>query len=161
MVARLLLLYAVVELAVTFALVSTIGWGWTLLVLLATFLLGWGVVAPMAGSQLLRRIGQLRSGLTEPRAAAGDGALISLATALVLIPGLLSTALGLMLFIPPVRGAAAPRLTALTLRTAFRAATDPRGPYEHRDYIDGEGIDVHEVPAPARNQPFDSRRATG
>lgn len=66
MVARLLLLYAVVELAVTFALVSTIGWGWTLLVLLATFLLGWGVVAPMAGSQLLRRIGQLRSGLTEP-----------------------------------------------------------------------------------------------
>ncbi len=90
MVARLLLLYAVVELAVTFALVSTIGWGWTLLVLLATFLLGWGVVAPMAGSQLLRRIGQLRSGLTEPRAAAGDGALLSLATALVLIPGLLS-----------------------------------------------------------------------
>lgn len=171
MVARLLLLYAVVELAVTFALVSTIGWGWTLLVLLATFLLGWGVVAPMAGSQLLRRIGQLRSGLTEPRAAAGDGALLSVATALVLIPGLLSTALGLMLFIPPVRGAAAPRLTALTLRTlqrhappyptAFRGGTDPRGPYEHRDYIDGEVIDVHDVPAPARNQPFDGRRATG
>lgn len=94
-----------------------------------------------------------------------------MATALVLIPGLLSTALGLMLFIPPVRGAAAPRLTALTLRTlqrhappyptAFRAGTDPRGPYEHRDYIDGEVIDVHDVPAPARNQPFDGRRATG
>lgn len=49
MVSRLLLVYAVVELAVLFALVSTIGWGWTLLMLLATFLLGWGIVAPMAG----------------------------------------------------------------------------------------------------------------
>lgn len=45
MVSRLLLIYAVVELAVIFALVSTIGWGWTLLVLLATFVLGWGIVA--------------------------------------------------------------------------------------------------------------------
>ena len=77
MVSRLLLIYAVVELAVIFALVSTIGWGWTLLVLLATFLLGWGIVAPMAGAHLIRRIGQLRSGLTEPRNAAGDGALVS------------------------------------------------------------------------------------
>ena len=51
MVIRLFLVYAVVELAVIFALVSTIGWGWTLLVLLATFLLGWGLLAPMAGSQ--------------------------------------------------------------------------------------------------------------
>ena len=36
MVSRLLLIYAVVELAAVFALVSTVGWGWTLLVLLAT-----------------------------------------------------------------------------------------------------------------------------
>ena len=68
MVRRLLLVYALVELAVIFALVSTIGWGWTLLVLLATFLLGWGLLAPMAGSRLIRQLGQLRSGLTEPRA---------------------------------------------------------------------------------------------
>jgi len=49
MVRRLLLVYAVVELAVIIALVSTIGWGWTLLALLATFILGWGLFAPMAG----------------------------------------------------------------------------------------------------------------
>ena len=85
MVSRLLLIYALVELAVIFALVSTIGWGWTLLALLATFLLGWGIVAPMAGSRLIRRIGQLRSGLAEQRAAAGDGALVSLAALLVLL----------------------------------------------------------------------------
>ena len=80
MVSRLLLVYAVVELAVIFALVSTIGWGWTLLVLLATFLLGWGLLVPLAGSHALHQIGQLRSGLTEPRAAVSDGALVTLAT---------------------------------------------------------------------------------
>lgn len=88
MVSRLLLVYAVVELAVIFALVSTIGWGWTLLMLLATFLLGWGIVAPMAGSHLIRRIGRLRSGPAGSRDAAGDGAVVSLAALLVLMPGL-------------------------------------------------------------------------
>ena len=49
MVSRLLLIYAVVELAVIFALVSTIGWGWTLLALLATFVLGLGHRGPDGG----------------------------------------------------------------------------------------------------------------
>jgi len=49
MVRRLLLVYAVVELAVIMALVSTIGWGWTLLALLATFILGWGLFARWLG----------------------------------------------------------------------------------------------------------------
>lgn len=176
MVSRLLLIYAVVELAVIFALVSTIGWGWTLLVLLATVLLGWGLVLPMAGSHLIRRIGRLRSGLAEQRAAAGDGALVSLAALLVLVPGLVSTALGLLLLIGPVRSAVGPRLTALAVRrlqrqmpglsyaSAFRAqprsASYSAGPFDgpgHRDYIDGEVIDVRDVEAPVRPQGFDGR----
>ena len=116
MLSRLLLIYAVVELAVVIALVSTVGWGWTLLVLLATFLLGWGLLAPMAGSHLLRRIGQLRSGLSEPRSAVSDGALVTLAMVLVLIPGLVSTAFGLLLLVPPVRSVAGPGLTAVAVR---------------------------------------------
>ena len=114
------MIYAVVELAVIFALVSTIGWGWTLLALLATFLLGWGIVAPLAGSHLIRQIGRLRSGLTGQRAAAGDGALVSLATLLVLVPGLVSTAVGLLLLIPPVRAAVGPGLTAVAVRKLQR-----------------------------------------
>src|SRR6516162_8854017 len=111
---RLLSIYAVVELAAIIALVSTVGWGWTMLALLATFLLGWGLLAPMAGSQLVRQIRQLRSGLTEPRwghrplagDALNDGALVTLAIALVLVPGLVTTALGLLLLVPPVRSVA-------------------------------------------------------
>ncbi|OBJ03902.1 FxsA family protein [Mycobacterium sp. 1465703.0] len=167
MVSRLLLAYAVVELAVIFTLVSTIGWGWTLLALLVTFVLGWGVVAPLAGSHLIRRIGQLRSGLTVQRNAAGDGALLSLAALLVLVPGLVSTALGLLLLIPPVRSAVGPGLTAVAVRklqrqmpgvnyaNAFGAEFYPASYHSgsgarpgHGDYIDGEVIDVRDVEAP-------------
>ncbi|CAM3150371.1 FxsA family protein [Mycobacterium colombiense] len=181
MVSRLLLIYAVVELAVIFALVSTIGWGWTLLALVGTFLLGWGIVAPMAGSHLIRRIGQLRSGVTDQRAAS-DGALVSLVALLVLVPGLVSTALGLALLIPPVRSLAGPGLTALAVRklqrqmpglsyaSAFRATPHPASypggfysdagsdaGYGRGDYIDGEVIDVHDVEAPPRPPRFDGR----
>lgn len=174
MVSRLLLIYAVVELAVIFALVSTIGWGWTLLALLATFLLGWGIVAPMAGSHLIRRIGRLRSGLAEPRSTAGDGAVVSVAALLVLVPGLVSTALGLLLLIPPVRSAAAPGLGALAVRavqrrvpgvryaTTFGTDSYPTGSYPadargHGDYIDGEVIDVKDVEPPIPTRRFDGR----
>jgi len=161
MVSRLLLLYAVVELAVIFALVTTIGWGWTLLILLATFVLGWGLLAPIAGSQLSQQLGQLRSGLKEPRSALSDGALVTVATALVLVPGLVTTVLGLLLLVPPVRAVAGPGLTAIALRglqrrvplitdpTAFTA--DSRRGYsgDDRDYIDGEVIDVTDFEPPA------------
>jgi UPF0716 protein FxsA len=170
MLSRLLLIYAVVELAVIFALVSTIGWGWTLLALLAAFVLGWGILAPVASSHLIHRIGQLRSGLTDPRSAADDGASVTLAAVLVLIPGLVSTALGLLLLVPPIRSFAGPRLTAIAVNTlqrrmpgvsyatAFPTDSYPTHSYAktadgHGDYIDGEVIDVHDVEPSTRPEP--------
>jgi UPF0716 protein FxsA len=164
MLSRLLLVYAVVELAVIFALVSTIGWGWTLLVLLATFLLGWGLLAPMAGSQLIRQLGQLRSGPTEPQHAVNDGALVGLAMALVLVPGLVTTVLGLLLLVPPIRAVAGPGLTGIALRAlqrrvplitdaaAFTADSRRGHAGDGRDYIDGEVIDVTDVEPPILSQ---------
>jgi UPF0716 protein FxsA len=170
---RLLLIYAVVELAVVIALVSTIGFGWTVLVLLATFLLGWGVLAPMAGSQLIHQLGQLRSGLKEPRSTLGDGALVTVATALVLVPGLLTTAFGMLLLVPAIRAVAGPGLTAIALRglqrrvpliadtTAFTSESRRSYSGDGRDYIDGEVIDVRDVsdapdvePPALRNDPI-------
>jgi UPF0716 protein FxsA len=163
MVSRLLLVYAIVELAVIFTLVSTIGWGWTLLALLATFVLGWGLLAPMAGSQLIRQLGQMRSGLKEPQSAMSDGALVTVATVLVLVPGLVTTALGLLLLVPPIRAVAGPGLTAIALRGLQRrvppviyttyattSTADARRGYsgDGRDYIDGEVIDVRDFEPP-------------
>jgi UPF0716 protein FxsA len=160
MVSRLLLVYAVVELAAIFALVYAIGWGWTLLILLATFVLGWGLLAPLAGSQLLQQLGRMRSGAREPQSTLGDGALVTVATGLVLVPGLVTTAVGTLLLLPPVRAVAGPSVTAIALRslqrrmplvTYPRAFTESRRGYpaDGHDYIDGEVIDVREYDPPA------------
>ena len=75
------------------ALVSTIGFGWTVLALLGTSVLGF----VLAGSQVKRHIQRLRSGLTTPQGAVTDSALVALGTVLVFIPGLVTTAAGLLL----------------------------------------------------------------
>jgi UPF0716 family protein affecting phage T7 exclusion len=169
MLSRLLLIYAVVELAAVIALVSTVGWGWTLLVLLANFLLAWGVLAPMAGSQLVRQVRQLRS---DP-GAMSEGTMVTLATVLILVPGLVTTVLGLLLLVPRIRSVARPGLTALGVRGLRRRMpliTDARlfgpdrrgypGTGSHPaegsypvDYIDGEVVDVREFrPPPLPNE---------
>ncbi|MGH3562023.1 MAG: FxsA family protein [Mycobacterium sp.] len=151
MVTRLFLVYLVVELAVLVALVSAIGFGWTVLLLLATFVLG----AALAGSQARRQLTRLRSGVSTGRGTVTDGALVALGTVLVVIPGLVTTAAGLLLLLPATRAAARPVLTAIavsgigrraplvTVATvgAHRYAT----PRSRGDFIDGEVLDVTDV----------------
>jgi UPF0716 protein FxsA len=131
MVSRLFVLYAVIELAVVVALVSTIGLGWTLLLLLAAFAAG----TTSAGSQLKRQLTRLQSGLT----AASDGALVALGTVSVVVPGLVTSVAGLLLLLPPTRAAARPVLAAM----ARRGLTSRGRPAP--DYIDGEVLDVTDV----------------
>ncbi len=153
MVSRLFLVYVLVELAVVVALASTIGLGWTLLLLLAAFVAG----LALAGSQLKRQLTRLRSGLTsQQERLATDGALVALGTVLVVVPGLVTTAAGVLLLLPPTRAVARPLLTAMAARGigrraplitvttvgADRYASTPR---PRTDYIDGEVIDVTDV----------------
>ncbi len=155
MVRRLLLIYAVVELAAIIALVSTIGLGWTLLVLLATFFLGFVILAPAGGWQLSRQLVQLRLGLEEPRSALSDGAIVTGATGLVLVPGLVTTALGLLLLVPPIRALARPGLTSIAVRGLQRRVsliTDTTAAGNRHDYIDGEVIDAHDFEPPILSQ---------
>lgn len=163
MLSRLFLGYAVVELAAVIALVSTVGWGWTLLALAGAFLLGWGLLVPMMGSHLLRQVGDLQSGLAEPRTAVRDGTLVSLATLLVLVPGLVTTVLGLLLLVRPVRSAVGPGLAAIAMRGLRRrmpllAETTLFGAGARQaaddGYIDGEVVDVRDIRPPAlENEP--------
>ncbi|MDY6995098.1 MAG: FxsA family protein [Actinomycetota bacterium] len=150
MAMRLFLVYAVVELAVLVALVSTIGFGWTILAVGATFVVG----LALAGSQLRRHLQRLQSGLTMANAqgAVTDSVLVALGTVLVVIPGLASSVLGALLLLPPTRAAARPVVTALAAKRAplivgistvggMAGRTSRRG-----DYIDGEVIDVVDDP---------------
>ncbi|ADT99074.1 FxsA family protein [Mycolicibacterium gilvum] len=146
MAMRLFLLYAVIELAVLVALVSTIGFGWTLLLVAGAFVLG----LALAGSQLRRHLRRLRSGLTlaDAQGAVTDSVLVALGTVLVVIPGLASSVFGALLLLPPTRAAARPLVTALAARraplivgvsTVGSAATRRAG---RAEYIDGEVVEV-------------------
>lgn len=151
MAMRLFLVYVVVELAVLVALVSTIGFGWTLLLVAGAFLLG----LALAGSQLRRHVRRLRSGLTlaEAQGAVTDSVLVALGTVLVVIPGVASSVLGALLLLPPTRAAARPVITAMAARRAplivgvgtVGSAAAGRHSYRGRgEYVDGEVIDVHD-----------------
>lgn len=139
MVLRWFLLYAVVELAAVVVLTSVVGLGWTLLLVLATFFLG----IALAGSQVKRQVRRLRGGTTDPQGALTDGALIGLGTVLVVVPGLVTTALGLLLLLPPTRAAARPAIAFLAAKRVPLIVT------RRRDYIDGEVVDVIDVEPPA------------
>lgn len=150
MVMRWFVVYVVVELAAIVALAWAIGIGWTALVLLATLATG----LALAGSQFKRHFRRLRTGFDNPQGALTDSALIGIGTLLVVIPGLVTSTVGLLLLTPPTRAAARPVLSLLVARrvaliggvAAGSQRYDARG---HGDYIDGEVIDVVDVEPPA------------
>jgi UPF0716 protein FxsA len=146
MAMRLFLIYLVVELAVVVALVSTIGFGWSVLALIGTSVLGF----VLAGSQVKRHVARLRSGLTTPQGAVTDSAMVALGTVLVFVPGVVTTVAGLLLLTPPTRAVVRPVLTAMAARrmpliTVASAAAANRRTAGRGDYIDGEVIDVVDV----------------
>ena len=149
MAMRLFLIYLVLELAVVVALVSTIGFGWTVLALIGTSVLGF----VLAGSQVKRHVARLRSGLTTPQGAVTDSAMVALGAVLVFVPGVVTTVAGLLLLTPPTRAVARPVLTAMaarrmpliTVATAAAAGAGARSTAGRGDYIDGEVIDVVDV----------------
>ena len=149
MVMRTFLVYALVELAVLAALAWSIGLGWTLVVLLATSVVG----VALAGSQVKRQISRLRRARGNPQGPPGnpaaDGALVALGTVLVFVPGLVTTALGTLMLTPPTRSAVRPLAGVLLTRGIARRVsvvnltnlTQPAGYPGRGDYIDGEVID--------------------
>jgi UPF0716 protein FxsA len=156
MAMRLFVLYAVIELAVVVALVSTIGFGWTILALLATWLVG----VSLAGSTAKRHFRRLQSGLnaTSVLGAAADSVLVALGTVLVVVPGLASSVVGALLLLPPTRAAARPLVTAVAARRMPLIAAGAAGwgysAAGRGDYIDGEVIDVRDVdPAAVERKP--------
>ena len=145
MAMRLFLIYTLVELAVIVALASTIGFGWTVLLLLTTFVVG----LALAGSQVKRHVRRLQSGLTATtvQGAAADSVLVALGTVFVVIPGIASSVVGALLLLPPTRVAARPLVRALAARRMplITVAGAPSYTAGRGDYIDGEVVGVVDV----------------
>ena len=154
MAMRLFLLYTVIELAVIVALVSTIGFGWTVLLLLGTFVVG----IVLAGSQVKRHFRRLRSGLNPAsvQGAAADGLLVALGTVLVVDPrtGQLRRWRASPAAAHPRGCAPAGDGDGRPPHAAHRRRRTDRTPAMRLyrapgDYIDGEVIDVTDIEPPA------------
>lgn len=141
MVLRTFFLYVLVELAVLVALTWSLGLGWTLLILLATSVVG----VALAGSQVKRQILRLQQARTNPEGAVADGMLVALGTLLVFIPGLVTTAIGALMLLPPTRSVVRPLAGMLLTRGIARRVTivnlTAPGYPGRGDYIDGEVVE--------------------
>ncbi|ORV18551.1 FxsA family protein [Mycobacterium celatum] len=139
MVSRLFFVYVLVELAVVVTLAHTIGLGWTLLVLLGSVVAG----TALAGSRVKRQLTDLVSG----RSPVTDGALTAVGAALLVVPGLVTSAVGLLLLLPLTRTVARPLVVAMVARRIGRPLVTTNRPVRP-DVIDGEVIDVIDVEPP-------------
>lgn len=141
MVMRTFLVYALVELAVLALLTWSVGLGWTLLILLATSVVG----VALAGSQVKRQILRLQGTRTNSQGAVADSMLVALGTVLVFIPGLVTTALGALMLLPPTRSVVRPLAGMLLTRGIARRVTvvnlTAPGYAGRGDFIDGEVVE--------------------
>ena len=113
----LLVLWPLAELYVIIKISEAIGFLWMLLLLLASWPVGWRLIRH-EGRAALRR---LRDALAAGRAPTNevlDGTLVLVGAALLLVPGFITDATGLLLLLPPSR-AIARRGLARTHRSAL------------------------------------------
>ncbi len=155
--ARYVALYALVELAALILLIWALGLSWTLVVLAATFAAG----VLLAASAVKRQLVTVRGAGVTPQVAVTDGMLIGLGSFLILVPGVVTTAAGVLLLAPPTRGAMRPlaatvltrgivrRMGSLNLDFTVNPAPETGARVGRGDYIDGEVIGevVDELPA--------------
>lgn len=121
-------LWALAEVVVLVLVAAWIGVGWTVLAALATSVLGWALLA----RQGTRALAELRERARERRApgrALGDAGLIAAGGLLMVLPGFLGDAVGLLCLLPPTR----PLVRGLLGRTVgARLPVELRGPVRVR-----------------------------
>lgn len=119
-VLRWVALYALVELVAVALLIWAVGVGWALVVLAATFIVGVVLAATQVKGQVGRGRLLLRQARRDPSGAVADGVLVGLGSGLVLLPGIVSTAVGALMLAPPTRSAMRPLASAMLSRGVAR-----------------------------------------
>lgn len=115
------LLLMIVEIAVFVLVAQALGWGWAVLIGLATTLLG-AVLVKREGVRGWRRF---RAAVNEGRPAgseASDGLTGLLGALLLIVPGFITDAAGLLLLAPPVRAFAGRQVRRVAERRISPAA---------------------------------------
>ena len=123
--------YPLLEVLTVVGVASIIGWGWTLLALLAGIPIGVAVMR-QAGRSAFAVIRDAAQSGGLPSGEAGAHALTFLAGLLIAVPGFVSDCIGLILLLPPVsrlvRRRYGPRVAAFAASTQSHTATSFGGP---------------------------------
>lgn len=99
MVRLLPLLYILTEILVFVLVGQWIGFGWTILLVLATFIGG----MMLAGWQFRELVRRSMTDRTRPGRLTADAALSAVGAVLVALPGLFTAVLGILMLLPPTR----------------------------------------------------------
>lgn len=149
----LFIVLPIVEFGLLYSLASEIGLLPTLLIALGTGILGASLTRSQ-GLATLARINRQMSGGEVPADALVDGAMILVAGAVLITPGILTDAFGFSLLMPPVRAALKPLLKAFFRRRLKRhpgsapvwsfGGTPPSGPARPAgdEVLEGEILEV-------------------
>lgn len=112
------LAYVVIEIAAFVGLAYAVGVAWAILASLATVVLSFWMLR-RHGMKVFRSLAQASRGEVDPAAPAADAVLLAMTTGLLIVPGLVTTALGILLMIKPVRALARMGVVAVGSRRAM------------------------------------------
>jgi UPF0716 protein FxsA len=134
-----LVLWPLAELYVIVRIAEAIGFWWMLLLLVVSWPIGWRLIRHQ-GRAALRRLRQALAAGRAPTSEVLDGALVLVGALLLLVPGFITDAIGLLLLLPPTRAIARrvaernhrsiwlKRLVGLSSWAAYPGSGGPAGP---------------------------------
>jgi UPF0716 protein FxsA len=146
----LLILWPVAEIFVAIKVAGAIGWLLTILLLIASWPAGMWALRSQGRAAWTRLRSEVDAGRPPGRAVL-DGALILIGGLLLIIPGFITDALGILLLLPPTRSltrrAAARRLQASAIHRATRFGRRPRRQGRRHD-VDSTATDIDQPTLP-------------
>ncbi|NDZ96850.1 FxsA family protein [Streptomyces sp. SID6673] len=138
--------YFAVEIGAFVAMAHFLGLGWAVLITLAAVVAGFALLQQQ-GRKVFGELRRASRNEVDPRGPLTDTALLAASSLLLVIPGIVSTIIGLVLLAPPVRRMMRPVVAAAGARR-FAATMDRAGIYASGMYVgrgtvvDGTVVDV-------------------
>ncbi|OUD09703.1 exlusion protein FxsA [Marivivens niveibacter] len=127
-----------IEIALFITVGGAIGLGWTLLIVLATAMIGANLVRSQ-GSQEMIKLRKSFQTMQDPSEPLASGAMILFAGALLLTPGFFTDTVGFALLVPQVRAAVFKFAKSRIKVQSFSYGQSPQSQHPtHEDVIDGE-----------------------
>ncbi|MGC4932285.1 FxsA family protein [Gordonia sp. DT30] len=109
------LLYLAVEIGVFVAMTMTLGFGWAVLITIAAAVVGF-LLLRWQGAKVFGELRRASRNEVDARAPLADTAIMAGSTMLLVVPGVVSTLLGIVLLAPPTRRLVRPAVTAFGAR---------------------------------------------